>query len=135
MLTWFPFTIVEMLRSCIIKLLARFPRIKLHDDGFVFFSQYFYLCRFSQLYGHDQYFHLGMEDSFLRSILLPAARHHHFFHYRYIQFHESHLIMSWSIVFTWMAIFPSNSSIVRFCSSKFSSNLEIISSFNFLIVF
>ena len=55
-LTWFPFTIGEMLRSCTIKLLARFPRIKLHDDGFDFFFQYFYLCRSSQSYGHDQCF-------------------------------------------------------------------------------
>ena len=45
---------------------------------------------------------------------------------------SSYLIMSWSIVFAWMAIFPSSSLIFQFCWSNFSSNLEIISYFNFL---
>ena len=44
MLTWFPFTIGEMLRSCIMKLLARFPRIKLHNDGFDFFFSGIFIC-------------------------------------------------------------------------------------------
>ena len=55
----------------------------------LYFLSVFYLCRFSQSYGPDQYFHIGMEDSFPRNILLPFARHRHFFHYLYIQFHES----------------------------------------------
>ena len=46
MLTWFLFAIVEMLWPCIIKLLARFSRIKLHDGEFDFFPV-FYMCRFS----------------------------------------------------------------------------------------
>ena len=47
MLTWFLFAIVAILWSCIIKLLARFSRIKLHDGGFDFISSFFYMCRFS----------------------------------------------------------------------------------------
>ena len=99
------------------------------------FLPVFYLCRFSQSYGHDHHFHLGMEDSFLRSILLPVARHYQFFHHCYIQFHESLGNCVCYIVpyhHIWMAIFPSSSSIFGFCSSNFSSNLEIISFFNYL---
>ena len=71
----------------------------------------------------------------LECILLPVARHYQFFHHCYIQFHESLGNCVCYIVpyhHIWMAIFPSSSSIFGFCSSNFSSNLEIISFFNYL---
>ena len=41
MLTWFPFAVDEMIRCCIIKMLAKFPGSKLYDNGFDFFASVF----------------------------------------------------------------------------------------------
>ena len=42
----------------------------------------------SQFNGHNQYFHDGMEDSFLLTIILPFPKRRHFFHHSCIQLHE-----------------------------------------------
>ena len=139
--------IVEMLRFCIIKFLVRFPRIKLHNDGFDFFSSIFICVCSPNPMGTINIFILEWMIHFfvaffypLQDILfLSSSLHSIPWILRQLRLLDcslsSYLIMSWSLVFAWMAIFPSSSLIFKFCSSSFSSNLEIISFQLFKYVF
>ena len=140
MLTWFLFAIVAMLWSCIIKLLARFSRIKLHDGGFDFISSFFYMCRFSnpmdtinmfilELMIHFVAFFYSLQDIIISFIITT--------------FESMNLLAVASVILFIIIIFDNElvnctcfdgNFSLKFINfpSDFSSYLEIISSFNFL---
>ena len=56
------------------EMLAKFPRFKLYNDWFDFFSSVI-LFRFSRFIGHDQYFHIGMEGSLHNGSFFDSFQH------------------------------------------------------------
>ena len=142
MRSWFPFTIGELLWSCIIKLPTRFTIIKLHDDGFDLFSNVLICEGLPNSMDLTSTFILEREIHFFLAFFYPLQDIVNSFIIATfssmnpqatasaILFISSHLIMGWLIVFALIAIFPSNSLIFQFVH-RFFSDLEMVSSFNF----